>query len=360
MSFEGLTGATALDHGLETLDSLRTGVVVVDAAQRVRLLNAAAEQLLGVARRQVVGRALTALPPQARPLCVLVRRALDAGGGFTQRALALAPGDASDPALCDIEVTPLTLAGEACVLIELHDAEPRLRMGRDLMLNAELGASRALARQLAHEIRNPLGGLRGAAQLLGRHLGRPELQPYVDVILREADRLVALTDRMLGPAGQPGRGPLNIHEPLRHVERLIAAEHSDALTFEKDFDPSLPLVVADRDEVVQALFNLVRNAAQAVDGAGRIRLRTRAATQVVIAGEPVALAVRTDVEDDGPGVPEPIRHTLFYPLVSGRRDGTGLGLALAQDLARRQGGVIEYTSRPGCTIFSLLLPVERP
>lgn len=350
-----------MPHGVETLDSLRTGVVVVDATEHIRLLNAAAEQLLGVTRRQAAGRALADLPPHARPLRDLVRRALDSGGSFTQRAIALAPADATAPApaICDIEATPVTLGAEACVLIELHDAEPRLRMGRDLMLNAELGASRALTRTLAHEIKNPLGGLRGAAQLLGRHLDRPELQSFVEVILREADRLVALTDRMLGPAGQPRRGPLNIHEPLQHVERLIAAEHSGALRFEKDFDPSLPLVVADRDEIVQALFNVVRNAAQAVAGAGRIRLRTRAATHVVIAGEPVPLAVRVDVEDDGPGVPESIRHTLFYPLVSGRRDGTGMGLALAQDLARRQGGVIEYASRPGCTIFSLLLPVER-
>jgi two-component system nitrogen regulation sensor histidine kinase GlnL len=146
---------------------------------------------------------------------------------------------------------------------------------------------------------------------------------------------------------------------LQHVARLITAEYGSALAFVEDFDPSLPALHADRDELVQALLNVVRNAAQAVDGAGRIRLRTRAAAHVSIAGRPCALALRVEVEDDGPGVPDAIRDTLFYPLVSGRRDGTGLGLALALDLVRRQQGVIEYSSRPGCTIFTLLLPVER-
>jgi two-component system nitrogen regulation sensor histidine kinase GlnL len=164
---------------------------------------------------------------------------------------------------------------------------------------------------------------------------------------------------MLGPGGSPRRAPVNVHEPLQYVERLIAAEHSSSLVFVEDFDPSLPALIADRDELVQALLNVVRNAAQAVEGNGRIRLRTRVATPANIAGRLWPLAARVDVEDDGPGVPDALRDTLFYPLVSGRRDGTGLGLALAQGLVRRQGGIIEYASRPGSTVFSVLLPVER-
>jgi two-component system nitrogen regulation sensor histidine kinase GlnL len=347
-----------LTHG-EALDSLRTGVMLVDARACVLEMNPAAEQLLGIGRRAAVGRPLPDVLPHAQPLLDLVQRALLTGGGFAHRALMLQGPGATPAATCDIEVTPLGGEAQRCVIIELRDAEPALRFGRELVLSAQLDATRSLARQLGHEIRNPLGGLRGAAQLLARQLDRPELHEYVQVILREADRLVALAARMLGPGGTPGRQSVNIHDPLQHVARLITAEYGSALAFVEDFDPSLPSLHADRDELVQALLNVVRNSAQAVDGAGRIRLRTRAAAHVSIAGRPCALAVRVEVEDDGPGVPDAIRDTLFYPLVSGRRDGTGLGLALAQDLVRRQQGVIEYSSRPGCTIFTLLLPVER-
>jgi two-component system nitrogen regulation sensor histidine kinase GlnL len=350
--------ATTLSR-VEAIDWLRTGVVLVDSLEQVREMNPAAEQLLGIGKRVAAGRALEDVLPHAQPLLELVRRALRTGGGFAHRALMLQVPGAAPAATCDVDVTPLGGEGARCALIELRDAEPGLRFGRELVLSAQLDATRSLARQLAHEIRNPLGGLRGAAQLLGRQLDRPEQHEYVDVILREADRLVALADRMLGPGGMPGRRAVNIHDPLQHVARLIAAEYGPGLTFVEDFDPSLPLLNADRDELVQALLNVVRNAAQAVEGAGRIRLRTRIATQVSLAGHACALAVRVEVEDDGPGVPDAIRDTLFYPLVSGRRDGTGLGLALAQDLVRRQQGVIEYTSRPGCTIFTTLLPVER-
>jgi len=344
---------------VEALDSLRTGVVLVDAVGCVREMNAAAEQLLGVGKRVAAGRALEDILPHAQPLLDLVRRALSTGGGFAHRAMMLQGPGATPAATCDVDVTPLGADANRWALVELRDAEPGLRFGRELVLNAQLDATRGLARQLAHEIRNPLGGLRGAAQLLARQLDQPEQHEYIEVILREADRLVALADRMLGPGGAPGRRAVNIHDPLQHVARLIAAEYGSALVFVEDFDPSLPMLNADRDELVQALLNIVRNAAQAVEGAGRVRLRTRIATHVSIAGRPCTLAVRVEVEDDGPGVPEAIRDTLFYPLVSGRRDGTGLGLALAQDLVRRQQGVIEYTSRPGCTIFTTLLPVER-
>jgi two-component system nitrogen regulation sensor histidine kinase GlnL len=354
-----LADSNATPTRAEAVDSLRTGVVLVDGRECVREMNPAAEQLLGVGSRLALGRLLRDVLPHAQPLLDLVHRALLTGGGFAHRALVLQGPGAAPAATCDVEVTPLGAEGQRCAIIELRDAEPGLRLGRELVLSAQLDATRSLARQLAHEIRNPLGGLRGAAQLLARQLDRPELHEYVQVILREADRLVALADRMLGPGGTPGRQAVNIHDPLQHVARLIGAEYGSALVFVEDFDPSLPALSADRDELVQALLNIVRNAAQAVAGAGRIRLRTRVATHVSVAGRPCALAVRVEVEDDGPGVPEAIRDTLFYPLVSGRRDGTGLGLALAQDLVRRQQGVIEYSSRPGCTIFTMLLPVER-
>jgi two-component system nitrogen regulation sensor histidine kinase GlnL len=345
----------------EAIDHLRTGVLLVDAALIVRELNPAAEQLLGAGRRHALGRSLTELLPSAPALIDSVRRTLlaDADATFALRALAV-PLHGAEALTCDVDVSPFPVDAERWILVELRDAEPALRLGREQVLSAQLDASRTLARQLAHEIRNPLGGLRGAAQLLARQLERAEQHEYVKVILHEADRLAALADRMLGPGNAPRRQAVNIHDPLQHVERLIAAEYTSALTFLEDFDPSLPAVNADRDELVQALINIVRNAAQALEGQGRIRVRTRIATHVAVGGRPCPLAVRVDVEDDGPGVPPALRDTLFYPLVSGRRDGTGLGLAVAQELVRRQHGCIEYSSRPGCTIFTLLLPLERP
>jgi two-component system nitrogen regulation sensor histidine kinase GlnL len=346
---------------VDVLAHLRAGVLLIDSALLLRELNPAAEQLLGLGRRQAIGRALVELLPSTPALIDSVRRTLvaEADASFALRALPVCT-QAAHALTCDVDVSPLPVNTERWALVELRDAEPALRLGREQVLSAQLDASRTLARQLAHEIRNPLGGLRGAAQLLARQLERAEQHEYVKVILHEADRLAALADRMLGPGNAPRRQPVNVHDPLQHVERLIAAEYTSALTFIEDFDPSLPPVNADRDELVQALINIIRNAAQALAGAGRIRLRTRIATHVAIGGRPYPLAVRADIEDDGPGVPPTLRDTLFYPLVSGRRAGTGLGLAVAQDLVRRQQGSIEYSSRPGCTIFTLLLPVERP
>ncbi len=220
-----------------------------------------------------------------------------------------------------------------------------------------LGASRTMVRQLAHEIKNPLGGLRGAAQLLERRLPESD-RDYTGVIIREADRLTALVDSLLGPATHPRPLWLNVHEALFDVERLVSAEAPPTVTVVTDYDPSLPAVIVDRSEVVQAVLNVVRNALQALEGKGSLTLRTRSASQVVLRGVTQALMVRVDVEDDGPGVPEALRETLFYPLVTGRRDGTGLGLPTAQELVNRQGGTIEYVSEPGRTVFSILLPVE--
>ena len=343
----------------DAFEHLRTGILLVDAAERARDLNPAAEQLLGVGRRQALGRLLCELLPSSAMLVETVQRAIAGDTGFALRAIPVR-SHGGHAVMCDVDVSPVPAGVERWALIELRDAEPALRLGRELVLSAQLDASRSLARQLAHEIRNPLGGLRGAAQLLARQLDRADLRECVHVILREADRLAALANGMLGPGSTPRRQSVNIHDPLQHVERLIAAEYPAALRFIEDFDPSLPAIVVDRDELVQALINIVRNAAQALEGAGRIRLRTRIATQVAVNGRSCPLAVRVDVEDDGPGVPDAIRDTLFYPLVSGRRDGTGLGLAVAQELVRRQHGSIEYSSRPGCTIFTVLLPVERP
>ena len=244
------------------------------------------------------------------------------------------------------------------MLVEIADTTQPSRMTRDSALLVQQGGSRVMARQLAHEIKNPLGGLRGAAQLLERELPSDELREYTRVIIGEADRLCALVDSLLGPIRPVRRERINVHEILDRVYRLARAEAPAGVGIERDYDPSLPLLALDRDLLVQAMLNLARNAVQALAGRGRQTQRSRALTNTTIGTERHRVVASLQFEDDGPGVPPELGETIFYPLVTARAGGTGLGLAVAQDIATRHGGIIEFDSRPGHTVFSLLLPME--
>jgi two-component system nitrogen regulation sensor histidine kinase GlnL len=244
------------------------------------------------------------------------------------------------------------------VIVELADVTQHQRILRENALLTQLGGSRAMVRQLAHEIKNPLGGLRGAAQLLERQLKDPALHEYTTVIISEADRLAALVDALLGPGQPPRKEPVNIHELVQHVGHLLAAEAPAGVAIERDYDPSLPRLRLDRNQMIQALLNLGRNAIQAVGPRGRIVLRTRALTNASIGSRRYRVVASIQVEDDGPGVPAELKDTVFYPLVTGRQGGTGLGLAVAQDLVGRHDGLIEFDSRPGRTVFTILLPFD--
>jgi two-component system nitrogen regulation sensor histidine kinase GlnL len=244
------------------------------------------------------------------------------------------------------------------VLVEISDTTRQTRIHRDNALLAQLGGSRLMARQLAHEIKNPLGGLRGAAQLLERELPSEELREYTRVIIGEADRLRALVDSLLGPARAPRLEPVNIHELLDRVYQLVRAEAAPTLSIQRDYDPSLPPLDLDRDQVIQVMLNLARNAVQALGTHGQLSLRTRALTNVNIGEARHRVVAAVQFEDNGPGVPPELGETIFYPLVTARQGGTGLGLAVAQDIATRHGGLVEFESRPGRTVFSLLLPIE--
>ncbi|HET8609100.1 MAG TPA: nitrogen regulation protein NR(II), partial [Burkholderiales bacterium] len=204
---------------------------------------------------------------------------------------------------------------------------------------------------------NPLGGIRGAAQLLERELDAPALREYTQVIIHEADRLQSLMDRLLMPHRLPQPAPLNIHEALERVRSLIQAEYP-GISVERDYDASLPPLTGDREQIIQALLNIARNAAQALAGSGEIRLRTRIARQVTLARRRYRLAIRADIIDDGPGIAPALRDRIFFPLVSGREGGNGLGLMLAQNFVARHGGTISFQSAPGNTCFTVLLPIE--
>ncbi len=258
-----------------------------------------------------------------------------------------------EPLTLSCVVTRIDGSGLA-LLAELRPIEHELRLAREERIAAEQAANRELIRNLAHEIKNPLGGLRGSAQLLERELAQPELREYTQVIIKEADRLQSLMDRMLTPHRAPRIEPMSVHEVLERVRSLVKAEFG--IVVERDYDPSLPELVGDREQLIQAVLNIARNAAQA--GGSSIVFKSRAIRQITILRQRHRLALELQVIDDGPGVSVEIQDRIFNPLVSGREGGTGLGLSLAQTFVRYHEGVIEFESRPGRTIFRILLPLK--
>lgn len=349
------------------LDLLATAILVVDARDCVSFLNAAAADLLTVGPATACGRRFASLLSDGAAIETLIVRSRLSGEPLALRGLELAPAARGDARhLVDLSITPLpgadpgggvtTSAGS--VLVEIADTTRPSRITRDTALLTQQGGSRVMARQLAHEIKNPLGGLRGAAQLLERELPNEELKEYTRVIIHEADRLCALVDSLLGPGRPIRREPVNVHELIDHVYRLARAEAPGGIAIARDYDPSLPLLALDRDLMVQAMLNLARNAVQALGERGELTLRSRALTQATIGALRHRVVASLQFEDNGPGVPAELGETIFYPLVTARAGGTGLGLAVAQDIATRHGGIIEFDSRPGRTVFSLLLPLE--
>jgi two-component system, NtrC family, nitrogen regulation sensor histidine kinase GlnL len=357
--------ASALPHRAMTeatriLDGLSTSVLIVDRAHSVLFLNVAAETLFGVSRNQARGRALRDLVADSAALDAVIERAVEMWRPYSRRELALRPIYGDGELVVDCTVAPFEdPSAPSSVIIEITDATQHQRISRETALLTQIGGSRLMIRQLAHEIKNPLGGLRGAAQLLARQLADASMREYTSIIISEADRLVALVDALLGPGHAPRKELINVHELLQHVAYLLAAD-APSVTLDRDYDPSLPPLRLDRNLIIQAMLNLGRNALQAISqahtSAGRIVLRTRALTNVNIGARRHRVVASVQFEDNGPGVPEELRDTLFYPLVTGRSDGTGLGLAIAQDLVSRHDGLIEFDSRPGRTIFTILLP----
>lgn len=339
------------------LEGLTTAVISLDPELRVSGLNAACESLFGVSRRIAQGQPVALALPHFAPHEARLRQALDAGSGFIERELELARAG-EQRVTVDCTVTPLLLGRKPGLLIELAPLDRHLRISGAEQLTAQFDASRELIRGLAHEIKNPLGGIRGAAQLLEREFPDNEHREYTTVIIREADRLQNLVDRLLGPSRPLRHEALNIHEVLEHVRKLVEAEAPAGVEVARDYDPSIPELHGDREQLIQALLNLARNALQALDGSGRMVLRSRARRQVTIGGALHRLVAVMEVEDNGPGVPPELQEKIFYPMVTTRAAGTGLGLPIAQHLVHSHGGLVECRSRPGCTVFSMMLPLE--
>jgi two-component system nitrogen regulation sensor histidine kinase GlnL len=352
---------SALSHfdPADLLDALSTGIVMLDAQLCAIYANVAAQDMLAFSLNQARGRPFGDFLQDSNGLSGILRRALDSGEGIADRELVVRPlGAPRDARILDVTITPLAgLITGTHLLLELADTTQRQRISRENDLLARLDGSRLMIRQLAHEIKNPLGGLRGAAQLLERELQEAGLKEYTRVIIGEADRLTALVDSMAGPSRLPQKVLINVHEICEHVYHLLRAEARNAVVIERDYDPSLPNAMLDRHQAIQALLNVARNALQAVGDSGRITLRTRALSNVSIGPARHRLVASVEVEDNGPGVPDELRSSIFYPLVTGRANGSGLGLAVAQELVTRNGGLIEFESEPKRTIFTLLLPL---
>ena len=346
----------------DLLDVLATGVVVLDSQLCVVYANVGAQDLLAVGLNQARGHPIGELFQESQALNQLLRRSLERREPYAGHEISLTPSVKQghrEPVVVDVTVTPLDGLTGTHLLIELADARTRQRISRESEMLSRLDGSRLMIRQLGHEIKNPLGGLRGAAQLLDRELHDGSLKEYTAVIINEADRLRALVDSMLGPSRAPQKIVINIHELCEHVFHLLRSEAGAGVAIERDYDPSLPAAQFDRNEIIQALLNVARNALQAVDPAGgRVTLRTRVLTNINIGTMRHRLVANIQVDDNGHGISPELQRSVFYPLVTTRSTGNGLGLAVAQDLVTRHRGIIEFESRPGHTVFSLLLPLE--
>ena len=339
------------------LDLLATAVLVLDEKLTVQYVNAAAENMLEVSSRNTAGLPLAKVFREDAKLVAAIGYACANNCSYTEHDLALTVAGRGRVQLA-CTVTPVDGARRGAILLELRHIEQQLRIAREERLLDQNQANRELIRNLAHEIKNPLGGIRGAAQLLDRELDRAELHEYTQVIMKEADRLQVLMDRLLAPHRLPKPVTLNIHEVLERVRSVILAEYPDGITIHRDYDSSLPAVKGDREQLIQAALNIVRNAAQAMEGRGEIHLRTRIARQVTLARKRHRHAIEVTVCDNGPGIPEAIRDRILYPLVSGRANGSGLGLTIAQTFITQHHGTIAYESAPGRTCFTILLPVD--
>lgn len=332
---------------LELLDQLTTPVLLLDEGLRVCHANPAFCAWVGMGQRRWLQASLDELG--APDLAACAARACKEAQTERLGHCHWRPLPAVE-LIAEALVSPVQHVPGVHAMIEFH-------IERDDASGSRWPAALAATlKGLAHEVRNPLAGLQGAAQLLARRTQDPEQRRYVEVIAAETTRLAALVERLLQPRPIQALTEVNVHEILERVRLLAEADAAWSSRIIRDYDPSLPLLIGDADRLMQALWNLVRNALQA--GATEVRLRTRSEHGVTLAEQVCRQAIRIDVIDDGCGVPDALAATVFLPLVSGRAEGSGLGLALTQEIVREHRGSISFRSRPGHTVFTLMLPME--
>lgn len=345
----------------QLVSNLETAIVLIDKTLHLQFINPAAEAILEISGQRSVGEPIQYIFRDAEKLLSLLSSAYVHQKSFNMREVELTLHTGN---IITVDYAATALPDESGLLIEFYTRKHLRRISRGEELLAQQATTRELIRGMAHEIKNPLGGIRGAAQLLARELPGNDLDEYTNIIIGEVDRLRNLVDRMLGPNNRPQLQTINIHETLERVYNLVKAENGDSIKFKRDYDPSIPDISVDPEQLIQACLNIVRNAMQAINeqpkphNLGIITLRTRVIRQYAIGNTRYRHALQIDIEDNGPGIPKELKDNLFYPMISGRAEGTGLGLSIAQTAINQHHGIIELSSLPGCTIFSLFIPLD--
>lgn len=346
------------------IDHLSTAVIQVNCELGIEYLNPAAEMLLAISRRRIYGQDIGAAFRESEESIQSLYAAIESGHPFTKRDAEIERSNGKK-LFCDYTVTPITgtMNTTDSLLIEFYPRDRMKRISQEDELIASHQSSKELVRGLAHEIKNPLGGIRGAAQLISRAFTDEALKDYTQVIIEESDRLRDLVDRLLGPRQLPKKAPLNIHRVLERIKQLILVEADGRITITRDYDPSIPDIIGDESQLIQAMLNVTRNAMQVLleqeeNQDKQIKIVTRTLRQFTIGAKRHRLVCKISIIDNGPGIPEAIMKTLFYPMVSGRADGTGLGLSISQSVIHQHNGIIECNSLPQKTEFNILMPIE--
>jgi two-component system, NtrC family, nitrogen regulation sensor histidine kinase GlnL len=354
---EQIMSATS-ETPLRIIENLATAVLLFGKDLQLLFINSAGEGLLSVSNNRVAGMTPKQIWPNSSFFYEAIQRALHAGSTCIERGVDLTL-NIDQSIKVDCMITPVMVNDVAEeILVEIVDADAIVRVMHEANQQTIQEAAKESVQGMAHEIKNPLGGIRGAAQLLEHELEDKELLEYTQIIINESDRLRNFIDRMLTTSNQPAKSEMNIHEVLEYVVSVVRADSATPLKFVKDYDPSIPYIKADREQIIQAVLNLIRNAVQAIGDDGTITLRTRIQRQVTILHKLNRHIIEVDIIDDGPGVPAEIESGVFYPLVTGRAEGTGLGLSIAQQLIQSHGGLINYERKESDTYFSILLPME--
>ena len=344
------------------LGNLVTATFLLDEKLIIHYANPSAEQLFSQSLKRLQGTPLSQLIQHASMDLALFTQPLQSGQSITDSDVTFVIN--AKPIMLEVTVSPLSLHGtqfdnDLMLLVEVRKIDSQRRLSQELNQHAQQQAAKLLVRGLAHEIKNPLGGLRGAAQLLGRMLPDPNLNEYTQIIIEQADRLRVLVDRLLGPQKPGKKCSENLHLVIEKARQLVELEFGSQIVIERDYDPSMPPIVMDADQVEQAFLNIISNAAQilAQQPDGKITIRTRTVYQANIHGQRHKLVARIEIIDNGPGIPSELQDTLFYPMISGREGGTGLGLSISQNIIDQHQGKIDVESWPGHTIFSIYLPI---
>lgn len=348
------------------LENLSTAIILLDQDLCLSHINASAEILLELSGSRHIGEPIAELLVDAESTLQTLSETLASGRPHTRREAILTTSNGSKIAksTVDYTITPIEDIPGSALIVEIQPIDRLLRISREETFFSAQESTHALLKGLAHEIKNPLGGLRGAAQLLERELADDGLKEYTQIIINESDRLRNLVDRMLGPAKPQNLTATNIHEVLERVRQLTEAEAGDKVNFIRDYDPSIPDLIADSESLIQATLNITRNAVHALGfkaadtGQPFIHISSRIIRQFTIGGQNHKLVCRIDIRDNGPGIPADLQDKIFVPMVSGHASNSGLGLSIAQSIVNQHNGLIAFTSDVGDTCFSIYLPLE--